>query len=207
MNNKKILGGAAAIMLGVSVVGGSLAWFTSSDESINSFKALNVKASVVEEFDELGAMEMVPGDTVKKDVDIKVDSSAPTFVRVKITKGWEHKDFTYKPGENIKLNYTEGVIDTDSAPTEGKWYQDGEYLYYIGVVKEGDVLDLLDSVEFVPGDNDNIYQDADMKVNVELEAIQAENNAFESGWNIESGSGLGIKLSELSKALENIKNN
>lgn len=204
MNNKKILGGAAAIMLGVSVVGGSLAWFTSSDKAINSFKALNVKASVVEEFDKLGAMEIVPGDIVKNDVDIKVDSSAPTFVRVKITKGWSKTELE---GNNIKLNYTDGVTDTDSAPTEGKWYQDGEYLYYIGVVKEGDVLNLLDSVEFVPGDNDNIYQDADMKVNVELEAIQAENNAFESGWNIESGSDLGIKLSELSKKLENIKNN
>ncbi len=204
MNNKKILGGAAAIILGVSVVGGSLAWFTSSDEAINSFKALNVKASIVEEFDKLGAMEMVPGDIVKKDVDIKIDSSAPTFVRVKITKGWSKTELE---GNNIKLNYTDGVTDTDSAPTEGKWYQDGEYLYYIGVVKEGDVLNLLDSVEFVPGDNDNIYQDADMKVNVELEAIQAENNAFESGWNIESGSDLGIKLSELSKKLENIKNN
>lgn len=202
MNNKKILGGAAAIILGVSVVGGSLAWFTSSDEAINSFKALNVKASIVEEFDKLGAMEMVPGDIVKKDVDIKIDSSAPTFVRVKITKGWSKTELE---GNNIKLNYTDGVTDTN--PTEGKWYQDGEYLYYIGVVKEGDVLNLLDSVEFVPGDNDNIYQDADMKVNVELEAIQAENNAFESGWNIESGSDLGIKLSELSKKLENIKNN
>ncbi len=209
MHKKKILS-VSAVILGLSLVGGSLAWFTASDSVENKFKTLNVKAEIVEDFDEENAYQMVPGDTIKKDVDIKVDSSAETFIRVQIEKGWKNVSDPSK-GNNIQLNFSKkGETSVVSKSIEGgKWFEQDGYLYYIGTVKEGDKLDLLDSVTFVPtkdsSDADNIYQDKEMQVDVKLEAIQAKNNAFVTGWGIDEESDLGVKLAELSKQIENIK--
>lgn len=209
MHKKKILS-VSAVILGLSLVGGSLAWFTASDSALKNFKALNVKAEIVEDFDEENALKIVPGDTIKKDVDIKVDSVAETFVRVKIEKGWKNVSDPSK-GNNIQLNFSkeDETSVVSEIIDEEKWFEQDGYLYYIGTVKKGDKLDLLDSVTFVPtkdsSDDDNIYQDKEMQVNVKLEAIQAKNNAFVTGWGIDEESELGVKLADLSKQIENIK--
>lgn len=209
MHKKKILS-VSAVILGLSLVGGSLAWFTASDSALKNFKALNVKAEIVEDFDEENALKIVPGDTIKKDVDIKVDSVAETFVRVKIEKGWKNVSDQSKDN-NIQLNFSkeDETSVVSEIIDEEKWFEQDGYLYYIGTVKKGDKLDLLDSVTFVPtkdsSDADNIYQDKEMQVNVKLEAIQAKNNAFVTGWGIDEESELGVKLADLSKQIENIK--
>lgn len=98
MNKKKIIGLCIAGVLVVGSIGGSLAWFTSSDSITNPFatggtsnntKSLTTGIKIHETFDKTKAENTLPGDNVTKEVNVTNTATYDQLVRVKIKKEWK----------------------------------------------------------------------------------------------------------------------
>lgn len=187
--NKKVQALAVSGVLTVGVIGGTLAWFTSQDSVKNPFNTAsngeNGKGiKIVEEFKQ--PENMLPGDVVNKDVQVKNTTTYDQFVRVKFTPKFVdtsegRKEITEVNGQklntdNIILNFTKKLSDSKS---EGTWIdgKDG-YYYYIGkVASEKWTNTLLDSVT-LNSNAGNEYRGLGFDVDVEADSIQASNDAY-----------------------------
>lgn len=98
MNKKKIIGLCIAGALVVGSIGGSLAWFTSSDSITNPFatastennnKSITTGLKIHENFDDTKADNTLPGDNVTKQVNVTNTATYDQLVRVKIKKQWK----------------------------------------------------------------------------------------------------------------------
>ena len=218
MHKKKIQALAVAGVLTVGVVGGTLAWFTSQDSVKNTF---NTGASndengngikIVEEL--TPPTDMLPGDEVNKDVQVKNTATYDQFVKVKLTPTFvevgkdgsrnaiKQREIINELGQKqtytldtskIILNFT-GNLKADKS--NGSWVKDGEYYYYMGKVKPSELTSmLLDSVTL---DNKagNEYRGLVFDIDVEAKSTQASNDAYQE-W--AKGSGLLEKFAELQK--------
>lgn len=192
--NKKVQALAVAGVLTVGVVGGTLAWFTSQDSVKNTFNTASSNGEngkgikIIEEFVE--PKNMLPGDNVNKDVKVSNTATYDQFIKVKLTptfvdpKSSDRKKITEVNGKtldtkNIILNFTENLKKDKS---NGSWFKDGDYYYYMGKVKPNELTSmLLDSVT-LSKDAGNEYQGLVFDIDVEATSIQASNDAYES-WN------------------------
>lgn len=204
MHKKKIQALAVAGVLTVGVVGGTLAWFTSQDSVKNTF---NTGASndnngngikIEEEFKE--PTNMLPGDVVNKDVQVKNTATYDQFIKVKLKPTFvevgkdgsrneiKQREIINELGEKqtcildtskIILNFTEN-LKTDK--NDGPWVKDGDYYYYMGKVKPNELTSmLLDSVT-LDSNAGNEYRGLVFDIDVEAQSIQASNDAYTS-WN------------------------
>ncbi|EGT0014170.1 TPA: BsaA family SipW-dependent biofilm matrix protein [Clostridium perfringens] len=97
MNKKKIIGLCIAGALVVGSIGGSLAWFTSSDSITNPFATASTDSpnnpksgiKIHETFDKTKADNTLPGDNVTKQVNVTNTATYDQLVRAKITKEWK----------------------------------------------------------------------------------------------------------------------
>ncbi|MGY5266244.1 BsaA family SipW-dependent biofilm matrix protein [Paraclostridium bifermentans] len=189
--NKKVQALLVSGVLTVGVIGGTLAWFTSQDKLTNSFntgsnndKESKTGIKIIEEFKQ--PENMLPGDVVNKDVQVKNTTTYDQFVRVKFTPKFVdtsegRKEITEVNGQklntdNIILNFTKKLSDSKS---EGTWIdgKDG-YYYYIGkVASEKWTNTLLDSVT-LNSNAGNEYRGLGFDVDVEADSIQASNDAY-----------------------------
>lgn len=206
--NKKVQALAVAGVLTVGVVGGTLAWFTSQDSVKNTFNTASSNGEngkgikIIEEFVE--PKNMLPGDEVNKDVQVSNTATYDQFIKVKLTptfvdpKSSDRKKITEANGKtldtkNIILNFTENLKKDKS---NGSWFKEGEYYYYMGKVKPNELTSmLLDSVT-LSKDAGNEYQGLVFDIDVEADSTQASNNAYED-WAKDSG--LFEKFAELQK--------
>lgn len=122
MSKKKIIGLCIAGVLAVGSIGGSLAWFTSSDSITNPFSTastdnpddLNSGIKIHEKFDENEAKNKLPGDEVTKQVNITNTATYDQLIRVKIKKEWKDSNgnivnsIWIKDGKRVPAN-TEGA--------------------------------------------------------------------------------------------------
>ena len=167
---KKIVAMCATVALAaVAIAGGSLAYFTDSDEATNEFTVGNVSIDLTEpKWDESGseeARDVYPGEALAKDPTVTNDGNNPCFVRVSVT-GF---DCLGDAGlVTYRTDYVEGALGTD-------WvlHSDG-YYYYTKVLAVGETTDALFDQIVIPvgltnGDGETVYE-----IDVKAYAVQAQ---------------------------------
>ncbi|MFH5826325.1 SipW-dependent biofilm matrix protein BsaA [Clostridium perfringens] len=193
MSKKKIIGLCIAGVLAVGSIGGSLAWFTSSDSVTNPFTTAstdnpsdpNSGIKIDEKFDENKAKNRLPGDEVTKQVNVINKATYDQLIRVKIKKVWKDAKGEEKSDldtKNIILNFEKNLTDSNK-PEEGKWIKGSdEYYYYNGIVNpDGKTANLLESVT-LSEDTTNEFKGLNFDVVVASEGIQASNGAATDSW-------------------------
>ena len=193
MSKKKIIGLCIAGVLAVGSIGGSLAWFTSSDSVTNPFSTAstdnpsdsNSGIKIHEDFKPEDADNTLPGDTVTKQVNVINKATYDQLIRVKIKKVW--KDAKGVPNnnldtKNIILNFEKNLTDSKD-PKEGKWIEGSDgYYYYNGIVNpDGQTANLLESVT-LSKDTTNEFKGLKFDVVVDSEGVQAANGAVNDSW-------------------------
>ena len=188
MSKKKIIGLCIAGVLAVGSIGGSLAWFTSSDSVTNPFATAstdnpsdpNSGIKIHEDFKPEDADNTLPGDTVTKQVNVINKATYDQLIRVKIKKVWKDAKGEEKPDldtKNINLNFENNLTDSNK-PEEGKWIEGSDgYYYYNGIVNpKGQTANLLESVT-LSKDTTNEFKGLKFDVVVDSEGVQAANGA------------------------------
>ncbi|MGU8327541.1 SipW-dependent biofilm matrix protein BsaA [Clostridium perfringens] len=193
MSKKKIIGLCIAGVLAVGSIGGSLAWFTSSDSVTNPFSTAstdnpsdpNSGIKIHEDFNKEDADNTLPGDTVTKQVNVINKATYDQLIRVKIKKVWKDAKGEEKPDldtKNINLNFENNLTDSNK-PEEGKWIEGSDgYYYYNGIVNpDGQTANLLESVT-LSKDITNEFKGLKFDVIVDSEGVQAANGAVNDSW-------------------------
>ena len=188
MSKKKIIGLCIAGVLAVGSIGGSLAWFTSSDSVTNPFSTAstdnpsdpNSGIKIHEDFNKEDADNTLPGDTVTKQVNVINKATYDQLIRVKIKKVWKDAKGEEKP--DINLNFENNLTDSNK-PEEGKWIEGSDgYYYYNGIVNpDGQTANLLESVT-LSKDTTNEFKGLKFDVVVDSEGVQAANGAVNDSW-------------------------
>ena len=193
MSKKKIIGLCIAGVLAVGSIGGSLAWFTSSDSVTNPFSTAstdnpsdpNSGIKIHEDFNKEDADNTLPGETVTKQVNVINKATYDQLIRVKIKKVWKDAKGEEKPDldtKNINLNFENNLTDSNK-PEEGKWIEGSDgYYYYNGIVNpDGQTANLLESVT-LSKDTTNEFKGLKFDVVVDSEGVQAANGAVNDSW-------------------------
>ncbi|EOU1893361.1 hypothetical protein GZ980_002587 [Clostridium perfringens] len=193
MSKKKIIGLCIAGVLAVGSIGGSLAWFTSSDSVTNPFSTAstdnpsdpNSGIKIHEDFNKEDADNTLPGDTVTKQVNVINKATYDQLIRVKIKKVWKDAKGNEKSDldtKNINLNFENNLTDSNK-PEEGKWIEGSDgYYYYNGIVNpDGQTANLLESVT-LSKDTTNEFKGLKFDVVVDSEGVQAANGAVNDSW-------------------------
>ncbi|MBR1376672.1 MAG: BsaA family SipW-dependent biofilm matrix protein [Bacilli bacterium] len=115
------------IVAGISVLtilSGTLAYFTTSTNFKNDFKSGLYQANVVETF--VAPTNWTPGDTTAKEIKVTNNGSITMAVRAKYTEKWTSKD-----GTNLSLkdsnNNVASIINFNTG-----WTKDSDGYYYYG---------------------------------------------------------------------------
>ncbi|MFG5867586.1 SipW-dependent biofilm matrix protein BsaA [Clostridium perfringens] len=193
MSKKKIIGLCIAGVLAVGSIGGSLAWFTSSDSVTNPFSTAstdnpsdpNSGIKIHEDFNKEEADNTLPGDNVTKQVNVSNKATYDQLIRVKIKKVWKDAKGEEKSDldtKNIILNFENNLTDSNK-PEEGKWIEGSDgYYYYNGIVNpDGQTANLLESVT-LSKDTTNEFKGLKFDVVVDSEGVQAANGAVNDSW-------------------------
>lgn len=193
MSKKKIIGLCIAGVLAVGSIGGSLAWFTSSDSITNPFSTAstdnpsnpNSGIKINEKFNKEEADNTLPGDKVTKQVNVSNKATYDQLIRVKIKKVWKDAKGNEKSDldtKNINLNFEKNLTDSNK-PEEGKWIEGSDgYYYYNGIVNpDGQTANLLESVT-LSKDTTNEFKGLKFDVIVDSEGVQAANGAVNDSW-------------------------
>ena len=193
MSKKKIIGLCIAGVLAVGSIGGSLAWFTSSDSITNPFSTAstdnpsdpNSGIKINEKFNKEEADNTLPGDNVTKQVNVSNKATYDQLIRVKIKKVWKDAKGEEKSDldtKNIILNFENNLTDSNK-PEEGKWIEGSDgYYYYNGIVNpDGQTANLLESVT-LSKDITNEFKGLKFDVIVDSEGVQAANGAVNDSW-------------------------
>ena len=90
MNKKKIVTACLVVaLLAVFAIGGSLAYFTDTEEKDNTFTVGNVDIQLTEpnwvSSGSIDAPEVYPGEPLAKDPTVKNNGANPCFVRIQVT--------------------------------------------------------------------------------------------------------------------------
>lgn len=149
-----------------AIVGGTLAYFTDTDEKENVLTVGNVDITLTEPNWEtegkVDAEDAYPGEPLKKDPTVENVGANPCFVRVRVE--W---DATLGEME-YRTDYVAGQLG------EG-WVKGNDgYFYYDGVLDIGETTDALFDQIIVPTDIDNDTTDTEYTVTVSAEAVQAQ---------------------------------
>lgn len=170
MKRKKIVSMVAAMSLVAVVgIGGTLAYFTDTDEVSNVVTMGQVSGTLTEEngtnFDGMEFTNVMPGDVFAKDPKVALDAdSQPAYVRVKLE---------YAPGEGFDANLTDLGLNVDQT----KWsYSEGYYYYMVndGIMNPGSDEYLFTQVT-IPKEWNNSVVGKGFTLNLRAEFIQADN--------------------------------
>lgn len=186
MNKKKAIPMLAAVALVAVVgVGSTLAYFTDSEDVSNVVTMGHVDITLYETDDNDASDEVeitedglkfeniMPGDILDKDPSVKVNAgSADAYIRVKM-------DIVPAEGSTITADdfcLLRESIKADVAES-GEWYYnpDGEYFYYKEkMTTDSDAAVLFDTVT-IPTAWGNNTADQSFTIEIQAEAIQADN--------------------------------
>lgn len=170
MSKRKILALASAVcVVAILAIGGTLAYFTATDDATNTFTVGNVDITLTEpNWEGSGskdAPEVYPGEPLAKDPTVTNSGANPCFVRIKV----EGLD-CLAPAGNItyRTDYVTGKLGVD-------WvlHTDG-YFYYNKVLAVGDTTDALFDQIVIPTDLKNGDAKTEFNVVVTAEAVQAQ---------------------------------
>ncbi len=146
MNKKPILFGLLMVLVGVAI-GGSFAYFTSSDTFTNEFKTKPYVMEVTETFQ--SPDDWTPGTTTNKTIIATNKGDVEAAVRIKLTESW-------KDANNQSLSLTDAsnnsaAIINFASDLNTKWTKSGDYYYYkTKLAKNQSTSTLINSVTFNP---------------------------------------------------------
>ena len=153
-----------------------LKWFIDNDVVTNNFNVANIDVDIKEDFTPPNNWD---GSVNEKLVKIQNNSTGPALIRVSIQKRWENNDGTSWAGNTdfINLNFSN---NKNNLWIDGK---DG-YFYYNKILEKSGLTDpLLDSVNLnIPSELSNLYKGKRVTVDVDVEAVQATIEAYNSTW-------------------------
>ncbi|MBB6630951.1 TasA family protein [Clostridium algidicarnis] len=193
---KKLIASLSVVTISVALIaGGTLAWFTGNAKTDAKFKAGTVVVGIKQgEKDVNGEkLELIknwnPGDSNVFDFDVPNLGTKRAYVRVKVTKmNWDNM------GEmigNVKLSPDSNWVMGETKTNEG---QEHTYYYYKEILdgsKDKDGNDMTAEkalmklkVELDGEGTGNDYQGDTFNMKLDVEAIQASNDAILSAWNI-----------------------
>ena len=191
MKNKKILVAILALVL-VGVIGGTVAYYTSTATFNNEFTTGTYSTIITEEFE--SPDNWTPGTTTSKKINVTNDGRVEVAVRAKIEESWTASNGNSLPLVRDEITIANYVIGTDWVLAEDGYY------YYKNILTSKDVSsDFISSVtfnsDFTLKDGEDIkcttstedgkttvecvnltsgYAGAKYKLNVTLETIQAD---------------------------------
>lgn len=167
---KKILALCLVVALAATaIVGGTLAYFTDTDDATNTFTVGNVDITLTEpNWEGSGsqdAPEVYPGEALAKDPTVKNDGANPCFVRIKVAG----LDCLGNAGMiTYKTDYvTDKLGDNWVKGTDG-------YFYYNKVLEVGATTDALFDQIVIPTGLENGDAETEFNVVVTAEAVQAQ---------------------------------
>lgn len=122
-NNKKKMLIVSGISI-LTILGGTLAYFTTSSSFANSFKAALYQNEIIEKFE--SPTNWTPGTTTEKTVKVTNTGSIPMAVRAKYTEKWVSEN-----GKELSLkdnnNNIAAIVNINSS-----WTKNGDGFYYYG---------------------------------------------------------------------------
>ena len=130
-NKKKLLVVGALGML--TVLGGTLAYFTTTTNIVNKFKTGLYQNKIVEEF--VSPTNWTPGTVTEKTVKVTNNGDIPMAVRASITEKWisaSGKELSLKDSNNNVAS----IIEFGE-----EWTKDNDGFYYYGTKENKTVLD------------------------------------------------------------------
>lgn len=166
----------AAALVGLLAVGGTLAWFTDTEQATNTFTTGNVAIDLFENDDKIDNENedgfaginydnIVPGDVEDKLVEVQNVGSVDAYIRVKVDAAFEEEfDSEFDLYELINFNVGDN----------GAWEQVGDYYYYKGKTAPGEKIAELFSTVSIPTTWGNEYADKSFSIQIFVDAIQAE---------------------------------
>lgn len=196
MNKKKLSLLVVSGVLATTIVGGSLAWFTSKDTKLNYFSTGSIKHEIVEVFEEDGlAKNLLPGDEVNKDVWINNTGKSDALLRVKVIPQWVNKlgEVDNLLDTNlIELVFADGVQKSleSGIGNDTNWIlgNDG-YFYYTSILPvnkeevEHQSAQLLSAVRLSGEVSDqDKYAEKEINVRIESETVQVNKDAYKESW-------------------------
>ena len=145
MKNKKPIIFAALLFIVCLTIGGTIAYYTSSDTFNNIFKTGTYEIQTQEVFE--SPDNWTPGTTTPKTVIATNKGTTSAAVRVKLTPSWVDRDGNPLPLQDY--DYSDVVSINFNVDSYRRWiYQDG-YYYYKRALKENEsTTSLIDSVTF-----------------------------------------------------------
>ena len=169
MNKMKLIVLVASLVMVLTLaIGGTLAYFTDSDDAKNVFTVGNVSIDLTEpKWDANGtedAPEAYPGEALAKDPTVTNDGKNPCFVRISVT-GWD----CLAPASNVtyRTDYVDGKLGTD-------WVKYNGFFYYTKVLEADQTTDALFDQIVMPTDLENGDAATLYEINVVAEAVQAQ---------------------------------
>ena len=147
MKNRKPIIFAALLFVICLTVGGTIAYYTSSDTFENTFNSGTYDIETQENF--VSPDNWTPGTTTPKTVIATNKGTTPAAVRIKLTPSWVDAN-----GDPLPLkdgNNNDAAIINFSNNYDRKWiYQDGYYYYKRALNENQSTTSLLKSVTFNP---------------------------------------------------------
>lgn len=116
----------AGLFVSIVSISSSVAWLTDEDTVTNEVSIGNINIEVLEpSWLATDAVNIWPGKVTAKDPVVHNLGANPCYTRIKVSMDSGLSNF-------ISINY-----DTDA--TTGKWFIDGDYYYYKGILQPGSV--------------------------------------------------------------------
>lgn len=177
MNKQKliIIGTILLVMVGV-IIGGTSAYFTSSETTHNIITSSGVGVEIIEgRFDENGAVvpfeniaNALPGDTFSKIPQVINVDDGEVWVRIKVERTAKLKDDTVVEVGNELLS-----ADFDDI----KWIDGGNgYYYYKDALLKDETTDPLFTEVHIAESLSSTYSSATFNLSLRVEAVQVANN-------------------------------
>lgn len=190
------------VLLAVTVIGTTFAWFHSSDTVINPFKTQAGKIDITPD-EEFENNESWNGDIKSKKVTVKNEDSynIDVLIRVNLTPRWVEAgtDIPYA-GDVSLIDLVFSNLDNNmNIGNDWVYGNDGYYYYKAKVAPGSSTEELLDSVKIkeektLPEE----YEGKDFVVDVNAEGVAANTSEYRKVWStISEGSPLDIMLSEI----------
>jgi alternate signal-mediated exported protein len=189
MKKSVLLTLGSLVMVALLSIGGTMAWFTNSDQISNVFETGSIGVEIKENQSDgdqwvtegLDFENFLPGDDVTKRAKFENTGLSDGYLRVKVTPAW------LKTVDGIEtvdqsLDATKAVINYINTTD---WKQIGDYYYYLHLLNDGqETSELFNQVSFekaagITGDalfteanTDNKYQGAKLKITIDAQMVQ-----------------------------------
>lgn len=177
--NKRVFAGLAAMLLAISLVSGTLAYWIAEEPAVHIINTGTLKGEVVEEYEE--PKSLLPGAEVVKVASVKNVGELDLLARVQITKVWGSEK-----GADGKVIADPG-LSTDNILLQlnlTDWEEIDGWYYYKGILAPGESTPPLLRSFTLAAETEREYANKLADIIVYSEYLQAGGGALESEWGV-----------------------